>query len=122
MLGGDNNSEGIAEMRLMRWGLAAAALVVLAALPAAAGAAEARASGDVPVRSGPGSNYRVIDHLIDGDYYEVEDCTRRANWCLVAEDGDTLGWVRGSYLVGSGAKQRVTPFEFLVNPDFLRRD
>ena len=33
-------------------------------------------------------------------------------------DGEELGWVRGSYLVGSGAKNAVTPFEFLVKPPF----
>ncbi|HEY0917847.1 SH3 domain-containing protein [Devosia sp.] len=99
--------------------LAALALVLPGTLPALAG--EARASGDVPVRRGPGEDYRVIDCLVDGAYYEVEDCTRRARWCLVSEDGELLGWVRGSYLVGSAAKNRVTPFEFLVTPEFFRR-
>jgi hypothetical protein len=32
------------------------------------------------------------------------------NWCLfVDKDGDEVGWVRGSYLIGSGAKNQVTP-------------
>lgn len=103
--------------------LALAALIALGGFTAAlpAGAAEARASGDIPVRDGPGSGYDIIDRLEAGEYYEVEDCTRRARWCLVAEDGDTLGWVRGSYLVGSGAKSAVTPFEFLVTPEFFRK-
>jgi uncharacterized protein YraI len=94
-------------------------LAALAGIGAAtpATAAEARASGDVPVRDCPRSYCEVIDHLEDGEYYEVLDCRRRQIWCLVADrDGDELGWVRGSYLVGSGAKNRVTPFEFLVNP------
>lgn len=95
------------------------ALVLLSMLATApALGAEARASGDVPVRAGPGDRYAVIDHLFDGAYYEVTDCTRRARWCLVADDFGDLGWVRGSYLIGSGAKARVTPFEFLVTPDF----
>lgn len=94
----------------------AALALTLALAPLAAAAAEARASGDVPVRTGPGSAYPVIDRLLDGQYYEVEDCTRQARWCLVSEDGGLIGWVRGSYLVGSGAKARVTPFEFLVKP------
>ena len=89
------------------------------ALPAAAG--EARASGDVPVRDGPGDRYDIIDYLEDGEYYEVEDCTGRARWCLVSDDGDELGWVRGSYLIGSGAKNAVTPFEFLVTPEFFKK-
>ncbi len=101
--------------------LALAAALGLAALGAAApaAAAEARASGDVPVRDCPRSSCEIIDRLEDGEYYEVLDCRRRAVWCLVADlDGDELGWVRGSYLVGSGAKAAVTPFEFLVTPRF----
>lgn len=101
--------------------IAAAILAVLAFAPLPAAAGEARASGDVPVRRGPGDSYRIIDHLVDGRYYEVEDCTRQARWCLVSEDGDLLGWVRGSYLVGSAAKARVTPFEFLVTPPFFKK-
>lgn len=99
----------------------AAFAVATLTLATPAPAAEARASGNVPVRDGPASYYAVIDRLVDGAYYEVEDCTRGSRWCLVSEDGYDLGWVRGSYLVGSGAKSRVTPFEFLVNPDFIRR-
>jgi len=95
----------------------AVALAALASVGTAA-AAEARASGNVPVRSGPGSHYRVIDRLVDGEYYQVLQCTRRSNWCFVADGRDRLGWVRGSFLVGSGAKNRVTPFEFLVTPNF----
>ena len=95
---------------------ALALLSMLAAAPALG--AEARASGDVPVRAGPGERYAVLDRLVDGAYYEVTDCTRQARWCLVGDDFGDLGWVRGSYLVGSGAKARVTPFEFQVTPDF----
>ena len=97
------------------------AALALAALTAPARAAEARASGNVPVREGPGSRYDVIDRLVDGEYYEVLDCTRGSRWCLVGEGDYELGWVLGSYLVGSGAKSRVTPFEFLVQPEFFRR-
>ena len=105
--------------RLARIALAAVAIALLGPLPALA--AEARASGNVPVRRGPGEDYRIIGTLVNGQYYEVEDCTRRARWCLVSFDGDLLGWVRGSYLVGSAAKNRVTPFEFLVNPGFTKK-
>lgn len=103
-------------MRLMLAALA----VSVAALASVGGASagQARASGDVPVRLGPGGGYPVIDHLIDGEYYEVEDCTRQSRWCFVSDDGEDLGWVRGSSIVGSGAKNRVTPFEFLVTPRF----
>ena len=98
--------------------LAAALVLSSLAVAAPALAAEARASGDVPVREGPGNRFAVIDQLTSGAYYDVLDCTRASHWCLVADGGYELGWVRGSYLVGSGAKARVTPFEFLVRPDF----
>lgn len=106
-------------IRTLLAGAALATLVTAFAAPALA--LEARASGNAPVRSGPGSDYRVIDRLEDGEYYEVEDCTRQSRWCLVSYDDDILGWVRGSSLVGSAAKARVTPFEFLVTPDFFKK-
>jgi uncharacterized protein YraI len=100
-----------------RFALAAAiALGALAAAPAHA--SQARASGDTPVRIGPGGGYGIIDYLEDGEYYDVEDCTRQTRWCLVSDDGDVLGWVRGSYLIGSGAKVEATPFEPLVKAPF----
>jgi uncharacterized protein YraI len=92
------------------------ALMTLPAAPALAG--EARASGDVTVRIGPGSNYRPIDRLTDGEYYEVLECTRQARWCLVGDRLGEIGWVRGSYLVGEAAKIPVTPFESAVDPSF----
>lgn len=107
------------QTRTLFAGALAATLVATFAAPALA--LEARASGNVPVHRGPGSDYRVIDRLEDGEYYEVEDCTRQSRWCLVSEDGDVLGWVRGSNIVGSAAKARVTPFEFLVTPDFFKK-
>jgi uncharacterized protein YraI len=97
---------------------AALLLATLAATPALA--AQARASGNVPVRDGPGSRYDVIDRLVDGEYYDVLDCWWGQRWCLVGEDGDELGWVRGGDIVGAAAKMRVTPFRFLSNPrDFF---
>lgn len=106
-------------IRTILAGALAATLVAAFAAPALA--LEARASGNAPVRSGPGGDYRVIDNLEDGEYYEVEDCTRRSEWCLVSYDDDILGWVRGSSLVGSAAKMRVTPFEFLGGPSYKKK-
>lgn len=100
--------------------LPAALLPLLLVAPAAA--AEARASGDAPVRLRPHGSAPVIDRLQDGRYYELEDCTRQARWCLVSDGGFELGWVRGSQLVGAAAKVPVTPFEFLVNPGFRDHD
>ena len=35
---------------------------------------------------------------------------------VIQRDGGPSGWVLGSYLVGSPAKNAVTPFEFSFNP------
>ena len=74
----------------------------------------ARASADIPVRSGPGVGYERIGILKKGAQVRLERCTRDSGWCLfLGKDGDTVGWVRGSYLIGSGAKLEVTPHRFL---------
>ena len=103
-------------MKIVKLGLVGAIALtsVIAAAPALAG--EARASGNVPVREGPGSRFDIIDRLVDGEYYEVEECTLQQHWCLVSEDGYELGWVRASYIVGSGAKNAVTPWDFVFRP------
>jgi uncharacterized protein YraI len=90
-------------------------LVALAALPAeAASRSTARASGDIPVRAGPGSGYAIIGTLRNGVAVHLQRCTRDSNWCLfLGKDGEPAGWVRGSYLVGSAAKLEVTPHRFL---------
>jgi uncharacterized protein YraI len=108
-------------MTFIKFALVAAVALGAAAITLPALAGEARASGDVPVRDGPGGRYDIIDYLDDGEYYEVEDCTRRANWCLVSDGREELGWVRGSYLVGMAAKNAVTPFEFLSSPELVFR-
>ncbi|HHY48535.1 MAG TPA: SH3 domain-containing protein [Alphaproteobacteria bacterium] len=105
-------------MRFKSLLLTGAVPLVALALAAPAAAGEARASGNVPVRDCPRSFCPVIDHLVDDEYYEVLECTRQARWCLVADDGEELGWVRGSAIVGSPAKAAVTPFEPLVTPRF----
>jgi uncharacterized protein YraI len=92
--------------------LLAASLAVLPAEAASRGTA--RASADIPVRSGPGSSYRTIGTLPAGTAVHLQRCTRESNWCLFLDaDGEPAGWVRGSYLVGSGAKLEVTPHKFL---------
>ncbi|MDB5538311.1 MAG: hypothetical protein JWQ89_38 [Devosia sp.] len=105
----------------MRTALLAIALMSAALLAAPAEAASrstARASADLPVRAGPGIRYETIGTLEQGAEVRLVRCTRDSNWCLfIADDGEPGGWVRGSYLVGSGAKLEVTPHRFLeFNP------
>lgn len=90
-------------------------LAALAPLSAqAASKATARASADIPVRSGPGVGYERIGILKKGAQVRLERCTRDSGWCLfLSKSGDPVGWVRGSYLIGSGAKLGVTPHRFL---------
>lgn len=101
----------------MRTALALIAIVAATlALPAAAEAASkstVRASGTIPLRAGPGSGYAIIGKLADGTRVHLERCTRESNWCLVLIEDEPVGWARGSYLVGSGAKLEVTPHKFL---------
>lgn len=91
--------------------VAAFTAATFAPLPAlAASKSTARASADLPIRSGPGTRYSVIGTLKKNAKVHLETCTRSQNWCLfVDSDGDEVGWVRGSYLVGSPAKLEVTP-------------
>ncbi len=88
-------------------------LAVLAALLLAAPAfAEPLArvkGGNIDVRTGPGSNYRVIGKLADGAEVPLDRCTRDDRWCLVRD----TGWVQAGYLVGWSAKMRVTPPDFI---------
>lgn len=89
-----------------------AVAVAFAALATPALAAEARATGNLPIRSGPGDFYRIIGTLPDGERVELSRCTRQSVWCRIIYDDGPDGWVLGSYLVGSAAKMRATPPEF----------
>ena len=97
----------------MKHPLLLAAALIAVATPTLA--AEARATGNLPIRSGPGDWYRVIGTLPDGTSVGLSRCTRQSIWCRIIYDDGPDGWVRGSYLVGSGAKMQATPPEF-VNP------
>lgn len=95
----------------------AAALLVTTPLPVMA--ETARASATISIHSGPGERYPVVGRLRKNARVELERCTRRGMWCLFNDgDGESVGWVRASYLIGIGAITRATPFRFLVNPDF----
>ena len=69
------------------------------------------------VHLGPGNGYRIIDKLKNNERVTLRRCTRLSRWCLADQlDGGPSGWVDGSYLIGSGAKNAVTPFEFSFDP------
>lgn len=93
-------------------------LATLAALPAeAAGSLTARTSGVEAVHTGPASRYPIVGKLAKGARVYVRQCTRKARWCyVVAVAGGLEGWVPGDYLIGSPAKNAVTPFEFSFDP------
>jgi uncharacterized protein YraI len=103
-------------MDMSRTAFAAALLLPLLAAPALA-ADTARASGRVAIHTGPGDVYPIIDKLRNDERVLLESCTRFSRWCHVVQlDGGPSGWAPGSYLVGSGAKNAVTPFEFSFDP------
>jgi hypothetical protein len=82
--------------KIMAGGLAALALL---ATTAAAFAAPAYATGNVNVRSGPGTGYGRVDVLVRGQQVDVQYC--RGSWCFVQKSGPD-GWVSASYLSRSG--------------------
>ena len=78
--------------KLFTAGLATMAVI---ATTMAASAAPAVASGNVNVRSGPGTGFRVIDTLRRGESVDVQYC--RGSWCFVEKRGPD-GWVSANYL------------------------
>jgi hypothetical protein len=81
--------------------LIASGLATLAVLAttAAVSAAPAIATGNVNVRSGPGTGYAVIDALRRGERVDIQYC--RGSWCFVEKRGPD-GWVSANYLSSGG--------------------
>jgi hypothetical protein len=74
-----------------------ASLAFALALGGVAEAAQsAEATASVNVRSGPSTNYRVLDTLHAGEAVQVPEC-RTNGWCYVVKAGAD-GWVSGHYL------------------------
>lgn len=82
--------------KLMAGGLAALALMATAG---SAFAAPAYATGNVNVRSGPGTGYSQVDVLRRGERVDVQQC--RGSWCYVEKRGPD-GWVSANYLDRGG--------------------
>lgn len=79
-------------------GIAVAATAAVVFLPAAY-AAPGVVTGNVNVRSGPGTNYGVVDVAARGTQVDVQRC--QGSWCYVVKPGPD-GWVSASYLSAGG--------------------
>ena len=94
-----------------------ALLGTLAATPAEAARPTARASGVQAIHIAPRSYAPIVGKLKDQERVYLDECTREQRWCHIIQlDGGPSGWVPGSYLIGSPAKNLVTPFEFSFDP------
>lgn len=79
---------------LLKGGLAAATLL---AMTASAFAWEASATTSLNIRSGPGTNFRVLDALYRNETVDVRSC--RGGWCFIDQyDYGPSGWVSANYL------------------------
>lgn len=87
---------------LFRSLLAASALAGALSL-AATTADAARATADLSVRSGPGTNYARVDVIPQGRFVNIGRCS--GNWCQVRWPGRD-GWASASYLAGGGPAPR----------------
>lgn len=77
-----------------------------AILALSAGAAlAATATGSVNVRTGPSTQFRIVDTLYPGERVAVVDQTR--GWCEVEKNGPN-GWVSCRYLTDSNRRPNVT--------------
>lgn len=74
-------------------------LTVCAGLLATSAIAAEAVSGS-NVRSGPGTNYPVVDTLASGEGVTVEQCVP-AGWCLINHSGPD-GWVSAKLLADNG--------------------
>ncbi len=81
-------------------GVAVAAAAVVMFLPAAQ-AAPGAITGNVNVRSGPGTNFAIVDVARRGENVDVQRC--QGSWCYVVRPGAD-GWVSSTYLTASGGR------------------
>lgn len=85
------------------------AMIVFAGSLAGVSIAEARGAvvtGTVNMRTGPGTEYRVIDRLYRGDRVRIDGCTRSGRWCKVDQRRGRDGWVSSRYLRPRGGGWR----------------
>lgn len=73
------------------------AAMAAAAMALTAGSAfAAQATASVNVRSGPGTNYSVVDTLFPGEQVGIRSCS--GSWCLVDNQNGPDGYVSRTYL------------------------
>lgn len=80
--------------------LTTTALATIASLGSVTAALADQATASVNVRSGPGTQYGVLDTLYPGEKVNIETC-RSNGWCLVEHSGPN-GWVSARYLSNDG--------------------
>lgn len=79
---------------------AAALLATVFALGFSTASMADEATASVNVRTGPGTQYRVVDTLYPGETVNIETC-RSNGWCRIAHSGPD-GWVSARYLSNDG--------------------
>lgn len=76
--------------------ITATAVAAIATLGFATIALGAQATGSVNVRTGPSTQYAVVDTLYSGETVSIEGCNS-SGWCLIEHSGPD-GWVSARYL------------------------
>lgn len=98
-------------------GIAVAAAAVVVFLPAAQ-AAPGTVTTHVNVRTGPGTNFQVVDTAARGERVDVQRC--QGSWCYVVRSGPD-GWVSANYLAADGRpvnpQQPGLSFGFTIGPN-----
>jgi uncharacterized protein YraI len=97
-------------MSLKHLSLAAGLLIASAG---AAAAAPAAVTGDLNLRSGPGTGYAVVGTMPAGATVDVRDCN--GAWCRVAW-GNAVGFASRSYLDVGGPVYAAAPPPVVVGP------
>ena len=83
---------------MMRMRLSSWIVGLVAALPAAAIAAQAYTTTAVNLRAGPDADYPLVRWVPEGTVVDVHGCLADYRWCDVEVYGDR-GWMSASYLV-----------------------
>ena len=96
--------------------LAACSLAIVAGLGFVSTAAADQATASVNVRSGPGTQYGVVDTLYPGETVNIETCQSNG-WCLIAHTGPD-GWVSARYLSNDGGDYDDQPVRTSPNVTF----